>query len=158
MTTTDDTEVFPLLRPDDPQQQQLYLSQLRWRHPDECNAVDPSALERAVHAALEVCVPLRINDPKEILRFVALTVLLTPPQKRSMLLTNVMYRVLLSSRSWGARKRLDFIYKLVVGRPPPDPEPDFGVWCVIDPRDMPPVTPQALNQSIFSSLPVAPAN
>jgi hypothetical protein len=158
MTTTDDTEIFPLLRPDDPEQRRLYLSQLRWRHPDECNAVDPDALERVLHAALEACVLLRINDPKEILRFVALPVLLTRQQKQSQLLTNVIYRVIVSSRSWGARKRLDFIYKLVVGRAPPDPEPDFGVWCVLDPRDMPPVSPQALQQSIFSLLPSAPAN
>lgn len=152
MTTTDDDEPFEPVHADDPAQQMHYLRQVQWRYPRETGAVQAAALEDAVKEGLRLCPPLRINDPKEILRFLALTVLLTPAQKQSTLLTNVVYRVLLATDGWGARKRLNFIYKFVVGRAPPDPEPDFGVWFIADPRWCPPVTPQDLGRSIFAPV------
>jgi hypothetical protein len=150
--TTDDDEPSPPVKPDDPAEQQRYLGQLKWRYPDETGAVDPAALEEAVRAALALCPPLRIDDPKEVLRFLALIVLLTPAQKRSSLLTTVTYRVLLATTSWGARKRLRFIHTLIVGRPPPAEEPDFGVWFIADPAYGPQVTPDDLARSIFHPL------
>ena len=151
--TTDDGETFPALLPDDPEVQLQYLRELQWRHPQEAGAVEATALEDAVHEGLKVCVPLRIDHPKEILRFLALILLLTPAQKQSELLTTVVYRVLMVTDYWGARKRMRFIYKFVVGRAPPDPEPDFGIWFIVDPRYGPAVTPKDLGRSIFRLLP-----
>jgi hypothetical protein len=151
--TTDDDETFPPLDPDDPEVQRHYLRKLQWRYPQETCACDQIALESAVREGLKLCSPLRINDPKEILRFLAMIILLDPAQKRSVLLTNVVYRVLVATGLWGARKRLNFIYKFVVGRTPPDPEPDFGVWFIADPRGGVAVTPHDLGRSIFNVLP-----
>jgi hypothetical protein len=151
--TTDDDETFPPLQPDHPEVQRHYLRKLQWRYPQETGAAEQAALESAVREGLRVCPPLRINDPKEILRLLALMVLLTPAQKRSTLLTNVIYRVLMATGIWGARKRLNFIYTFVVGRAPPDPEPDFGAWFIADPRFSPAVTPHDLARSIFCVLP-----
>jgi hypothetical protein len=151
--TTDDDETFPPLNPDDPEEQHRYLRQLQWRYPKETGEFEATALATAVNAGLRLCPPLRINDPKEILRFLALSILLTPAQKRSTLLTTVVYRILMATDTWGARKRLNFIYKFVVGRTPPAPEPDFGVWFIADPRYCPAVAPEDLGRSIFLDLP-----
>ncbi len=78
--TTDADEPFDPVQPDDPEQQTRYLRQVQWRYPDETRAVDATALEVAVKEALKLCPPLKINDPKEVLRFLALIVLLTPAQ------------------------------------------------------------------------------
>jgi hypothetical protein len=130
--TTDDDETFRPVRPHDPGERLHYLRQLQWRYPVESGAVDEAWLENAVHAGLALCPPLRIHDPKEVLRFLALALLLTPAQKQSALLMTVVYRVLMAIDTWGARKRLRFIHTFVVARTPPDPEPDFGVWFIAD--------------------------
>ena len=153
MTTTDDDEKFAPVQPDDPQEQQQYLRELQWRFPKETGAVDGSALEKAVQEGLKLCPALRISDPKEVRRFLALTVLLTPAQKQSEFLRTVVYRVLMAMGFWGARKRLNFIYTLVVGRAPPESEPDFGVWFIADPKWYPGVTPDDLGRAIFRPLP-----
>jgi hypothetical protein len=152
--TTDEEEIFPPIEPDDPEVLRHYLGQLRWRHPEEARAVDAGALERAVHEGLRLCGPLRINDPKEILHFLALILLLTPAQKASALHTTVVYRVLLQLSIWGARKRMRFIYRFVVGRPAPDPEPDFGVWFIADPNACP-VSLEDVRKVLFTALPPA---
>ena len=155
--TTDDEEKFPPVDAGDPQVQQQVLQELRWRYPKETEAVEASALEAAVQEGLKLCPPLRINDPKEIRRFLALTVLLTPAQKKSALLTTVVYRVLMALSYWGARKRMNFIYTFVVGRAPPEAEPDFGVWFIADPKWYPNVTPDNLSRAIFRTLPPSAA-
>jgi hypothetical protein len=148
--TTDDDETFPPVRPDDPAETLRYVRQLQSRYPQEAGAVERTSLETAVHEGLTLCPLLRIHDPKEVLRFLALILLLTPAQKQSALLRTVVYRVLMAADSWGARKRMNFIHELVVGRAPPDPEPDFGVWFIADPRWYAAVTPLDLDRSIFS--------
>lgn len=153
--TTDDDESFPPLNPDDPEEQHRYLRQLQWRYPKETGAYEAAALTNAVNQGLKLCSPLRINDPKEILRFLALSILLSPAQKRSALLATVIFRILMATDTWGARKRLNFIYKFVVGRTPPDPEPDFGVWFIADQRYCPALTPDDLGRSILLDLPRA---
>jgi hypothetical protein len=153
-----DGETFPPLNPEDPGQQALYLTRLRWRYPKETGTVTEARLLEVVREGLKLCVPLHINDPKEILRFLALSLLLTPAQKRSALLRAVLYRVVKAYSNWGAKKRLDFIYKYVVGRAPPDPEPDFGVWVMNDPRFSPEVTLEALGRVILADLQGPPTN
>jgi hypothetical protein len=129
-----DEETFPLLRPDDPDEQLLYLRRLQWRYPKETGVVEEARLRAIVRDALKLCPLLRIEDPKEVVRFLALSFLITPEQRKSVLLETVIKRIMLAADSWSARKRLNFIYKHVVGRPPPDPEPDFGPWFIADPR------------------------
>ena len=102
-----------------------------------------------------MCGPLRINDPKEILRFLALILLLTPAQKASALHTTVVYRVLMQLSIWGARKRMRFIYRFVVGRPAPDPEPDFGVWFIADPQACPVLKNIRITGTMGVQMPVA---
>ena len=153
--TTDDEESFPLLEPDDLGVRRHYLGQLEWRYPAETAAVEQSALQAAVHEGLKLCVHLLIKDPKEILRFLALVLILTPEQKRSQFFTTIIYRVLTASHTWGARKRMRFLYKFIVGRTPPEQEPDFGLWFIADPRFMPPVTPEDLERAILNVLPNA---
>jgi hypothetical protein len=153
--TTDDDESFPLLEPDDHGVRRHYLGQLEWRFPSETAAVERSNLQASVYESLRLCVPLRIKDPKEVLRFIALVLLLTPEQKRSQFFTTIIFRVLVAIDAWGASKRMRFIYKFLVGRAPPDREPDFGVWFVADPRFLPPLTQDDLKRAILSLLPGA---
>jgi hypothetical protein len=132
---------------------QQYQRQLQWRYPAETQVLDAVVLADTVYESLKLCGPLRVQDPKEVLRFLALIVLLTAAQKRSAFLLTVVYRVLLATDGWGARKRLNFIDKFVVGRPPHDSEPDFGVWFIADPRYCPAVTSGDLSRAIFVVLP-----
>jgi hypothetical protein len=156
--TTDDEEQFPPVQADDPAVLQQCLKELRWRYPEETGAVDGSALEAAIREGLKLCPTLRINDLKEVRRFLALTFLLTPAQKKSPLLGTVVYRIVMALAYWGARKRMNFIYKFVVGRPPPEVEPDFGTWFIADPKWYPNVTPDALSRSILAPLPPSAAS
>ena len=123
-------EDFPDVLPDDPEVQMVYLRRLRGRYPQETAALDPDRLRAVVVEDLQRCPPLRIRAPRDVLRFLALRVLITPEQRSSRLLDTVIRRVLEAVDDWSATKRLDFIYKHVVGRPPPNPEPDFGPWFV----------------------------
>ena len=84
-----------------------------------------------VKASLSTCGTLRIADESDVLRYVALRILLTPQQKASRLIQGVLVRIL-SHPDWSSQKRLDFVYKHVVGRPVSPREQDFG-------RDFPPV-------------------
>jgi hypothetical protein len=147
----DNDDSFPPLLPDDPHEQVQYLRRLQWRHPDEASAVDERCLLDVVRAGLRLCAPLRIRDPREVVRFLALSFLITPAQKRSNLHATVIKRVLLAVPGWRATKRLNFIYTHVVGRRPPETEPDFGVWFVVDPRWLP-VPPDALDPVVFAEL------
>jgi hypothetical protein len=123
-------EGFPDVRPDDPEVQTLFLRRLRGRYPEETAGIDADRLTEIVRNGLKRCPPLMIRDPRDVLRFLALGVLITPEQKKSKLLEAVLRRVLEAVEDWSATKRMDFIYKHIVGRPPPNPEPDFGPWFV----------------------------
>jgi hypothetical protein len=129
-----DDETFSPVRPDDPEEQVLYVRRLQWRYPKETAMLDEARLRNIVRDALKLCPLLRIEDPKEVVRFLALSFLITPEQRKSALLAAVIKQVMAAVDSWSARKRLNFIYRHLVGRPPPDPEPDFGPWFIADPR------------------------
>jgi len=125
-----DDEIFDPVRPDDPDEQLLYLRRLRWRYPDETASVTEEQLGTLVRTYLKNCPLLKIEHPNDVVRFLALGLLITPEQRKSALLSTVTQRVLTASDIWSAAKRLDFIYTHVVGRPVPNPEPDFGRWFV----------------------------
>lgn len=120
------------VQPDDPDEQRAYLRRLQWRYPVETAALDEARLLEVVCDALKLCPVLRIEDPHDVVRFLALSFLITKDQKRSPLLETVMKRIMVAIDSWSATKRLNFIYKHVVKRAPPDPEPDFGPWFIAD--------------------------
>jgi hypothetical protein len=148
---SDDEDILPPLLPDDPHEQMQYLRRVQWRHPDEAAAVDEACLLDMVRAGLRLCAPLQIQDPVQVVRFLALGLLLTPEQKRSSLHATVVRRILLAVPGWKATKRLNFLYKYVVGRPAPEIEPDLGVWFIADPSWLP-VPLEALDPVVFAEL------
>lgn len=129
----DEEDDTPDIRPDNPEEQMLYVRRVRARYPKETAGVDPDRLQELVREGLRSCPPLCIRRPIDVLRFLALSFFITPEQKKSKLLDAAIRRVLGAVEDWSAGKRLDFIYKHVVGRPPPHPEPDFGPWFVETP-------------------------
>jgi len=125
------------VRPDDAEEQRRYVLRLRARYAKELTGVNADRLDEIVRVGLAQCPPLRIRRPIDVLRFLALAFLITPEQRRSKLLQAVIWRVLGAVDDWTASKRLDFVYKHVVGRPAQDPEPDFGPWYL---QTLPPPT------------------
>jgi len=105
---------------------------LRWvrriegRYPEETRSIERAELIRRVHEGFALGPTLEITDEKDMLRFIALGILMTEEQKRSKLIEGVVRRIL-ANLDWDAEKRLDFLYKHVVGRPVSPDEPDFGV-------------------------------
>jgi hypothetical protein len=124
-----DEEGLPDVRPDDPEEQRLYLRRLRGRYHAETAGADETRLLGAVRDGLLLCLTYQIRSPREVIRLLALDLLFTPAQKQTTFLTAVTRSILFEVER-PSRKRLDFIYKHVVGRPPPNPEPDFGPWFV----------------------------
>ena len=133
----EDDDDTPDVRPDDAEEQRRYILRLRARYAKELTGVNADRLDEIVRVGLAQCPSYRIRRPIDVLRFLALAFLITPEQKRSKLLLDVMQRVLGAVDDWTASKRLDFIYRHVVGRPAPDPEPDFGPWNL---QTLPPPT------------------
>jgi len=126
----EEEEGIPDVHPDDPEEQESYFRRLRGRYPNETAGMNPNHLMQAVREALSRCPSLLIRKPRDVLRFLALVVIFAPKQDESKFLSTVIRRVVNAIDDWTATKRLDFIYKHVVGRPPPNPEPDFGPWFV----------------------------
>jgi hypothetical protein len=122
-------EGIPDVRPDDPEEQLLYLRRFVGRYPKETAEMDPDQLMEIVRDTLKLCPPLRIRHPRDVLRLLALRILITPAQK-SQFLETVVRRVLEAVDDWSATKRLDFIDKHVIARSAAIPEPDFGPWYV----------------------------
>jgi len=116
------------VRPDDPEEHKRYLRKLRRRYRKEITGMDQDQLLEIVRDALKLCPSLKIRKPSDVLRFLALRILITPAQSRSRFLVTVIRTILEAVDDWSATKRLNFIYKYVVGRPPPTEEPDFGPW------------------------------
>ena len=123
-------EGIPDVRADDPDEQMLYLRRFRGRYAKETAELDTDPLMEIIRDTLKLCPPLQIRDPRDVLRFLALKILILPAQKKSIFLETVIRRVLEAIDDWSATKRLDFIYKHVVGRPASVQEPDFGPWYV----------------------------
>ena len=120
-------EHCPEVCPDDPEEQLLYLQRFRGRYPSETAELDPDELMEQVRTTLQRCPELRIRDPRDVLRFLALSIILRPGQD-SPFLETVLGVVLQATDDWSATKRLDFIFKHLVGRTSPASEPDFGPW------------------------------
>jgi hypothetical protein len=102
-----------------------WVRRLQWRHPREARAWREPELLETIRTALATCPELEIVEEADVLRYLALRVLLTPEQRRSPLLQGVLVRIL-GNLDWDAEKRLDFVYKHVVGRPVSPEEPDLG--------------------------------
>lgn len=132
---TDPDDDVPGPDPQDPAARALYRDRLRGRYPEQTRGISAESLDALVADALAVCRPLQIESSRDVFRFLALSVLITPQQKASTFLGQVTRRIL-AHTDWPAEQRLDFIYKHVVGRLPPSPEPDFGPWFV--PPPLPP--------------------
>jgi hypothetical protein len=102
-----------------------WLKKLKDRYPHESAKVEEPLLLEMVRESLGTCAVLQISDPDDMLRYIALRVLLTPEQRQSRLIRGVLIRTL-TYLDWDARKRLDFIYKHIIGRPVSKDEIDFG--------------------------------
>ena len=112
----------------DPEEEALVLRWVRRmesRHPEETRALGQVELRTAVQQSLTLAPQLEIEEERDVARFIALAVLLTPEQKRSRLVEGVLRRVL-AHFDWDATKRLDFLHRHLVGRPVSPEEPDFG--------------------------------
>jgi hypothetical protein len=101
------------------------VKRLQGRYPAQTRDIDPAELLRRTREALALCPALEITDEKDVFRFIALSVLITDEQKRSKLVEGVTRRIL-ANLDWDSEKRLDFLYKHLVGRPVSPDEMDFG--------------------------------
>lgn len=112
----------------DPEEEALVLRWVRCiegRHPEEAKALGEAELRTVVRQSLAIAPQLEIEEERDVARFIALAVLLTPEQKRSRLVEGVMRRVL-AHFDWDATKRLDFLHRHLVRRPVSPNEIDFG--------------------------------
>ena len=125
----EDDDEFPNVNPDNLDEQLLYYWRLKGLYSRETAALGEERLKTLVREGLKLCVPLEIRDPQDVLRFLALNFLITPEQKKSQFLERVT-RLFLENTDFSARRRLNMVYDHVVGRPAPNPEPDFGPWFV----------------------------
>lgn len=116
------------VRPDDPEEQERYLQRFRGRYAKEITGLPADRIEEAVREQMKQCPILRVRDPRDVLRFLELRILVAPSQASSPFLQAVTARVLGAVDDWSATKRLDFIFRHVVGRQAPVPEPDYGPW------------------------------
>lgn len=103
----------------------LLVKRLQGRYPEQTHGLPEKELLRRVREALAVAPALEITEEKDVFRFVALSVLLTPEQKTSKLVEGVLRRIL-ANVDWEGEKRLDFLYKHLVGRAVSPNEMDFG--------------------------------
>lgn len=104
----------------------MWAKRLRARYPARAREFDDVQLDELVRAALAACAPLQVTETRDIFRTLALRVLLTPEQKQSKLTEGALLRIM-CNLEWSAQKRLDFVYKHIIGRPIAPDEPDFGV-------------------------------
>ena len=111
------------------QEELLWVKRLRWCYPKQTREIEDSKLLELVQTALPFCEPLQITDENDILRFLALSFLITPEQKQSHLIEGTVRRTL-SNLDWDSKKRLNFIYKHVIGRPVSPNEMNWGEFFV----------------------------
>ena len=127
---TDDDELADV-NPDDPREQLRYFRRLRSAYKKHAALIEDQELKRLVREGLGLCNSLEIKSPQEVVRFIALRFLVTQEQRNSPLLDHVI-RLVIENTDYSARRRLNFLYKHVLGRPVPNPEPNFGPWFVND--------------------------
>ena len=126
MTEADERSVVD---PDDENVRQKYFWRLRGDYPEHTASVADEELFRVVREGLALCGPLSIDEPNEIVLFLALAFLITPEQRKSPLLRSV-YQQVIGNTDFSARRRLAFVVRHLVGRAVPSLEPDFGPWFV----------------------------
>lgn len=126
-------EDFSDISPEDPEEQMHYLWRFRGRYAEEIATLDPTELECSILSALHRCPSLKIRDPRDVLRFLRIEILVLPGLIGSPFLTTVTNKILNAVGDWSATKRLDFIDKHIIGRPVPTQEPDFGPWWQFNP-------------------------
>jgi hypothetical protein len=107
------------------QEEMRWVKRLQSRYPEPTRDIDPAELRTRVREALALSPTLEITEEKDLFRFIALGVLLTHEQKKSKLVEGVTRRIL-GNLDWDSTKRLDFLYKHLVGRPVSPDEMDFG--------------------------------
>lgn len=100
-------------------------SKIRYRFRKESQVIDESEHLKMVQAALRSVKPLQISTEPELYRYLSLSVRLRPEQKQSRFLSQIFARII-GNIDWTANMRLNFIEKHIVGREPPEHEPDFG--------------------------------
>ena len=122
-------EDWPKINADDPNEQQRYLWALRGRYAAEAAAIDSAELQRLVRCGLDLCNPLDIKEPQQVVRFLALSFLITPEQRASEFISRT-YQLVVERTDVPARRRMNFLFMHLVGRPSPSVEPDFGPWLV----------------------------
>lgn len=113
-----------------------WVKRLQGRYPEHTRGIDPEELRQRVREAFALNPTLEITEEKDAFRLIALSVLLTPEQKRSTLAQGVMQRVL-AHLDWDATQRLDFLYKHLIGRPVSSKEMDFGPNFIPSPTPPP---------------------
>lgn len=122
-------EDWPDIRADDPQELLRYFWRLRGSFSRDCAAVGDRELNRLVRDGLALCNSMDIKDPQDVLRFLALSFLITPEQRASRFLMKV-HQLIIENTDVSARRRLNFLFRHLVGRPAPLSEPDFGQWSI----------------------------
>jgi hypothetical protein len=106
-------------------EEKLWVRRVEAQFPEQARQSDPARLTRLVRTYLRLREPLDIEQDKDLLRFLGLALLITPEQRRSPLFQGVTRRIL-AAPDWDATKKLDFLFKHVVGRRVSPEEPDFG--------------------------------
>jgi hypothetical protein len=110
---------------DDPTKALVWTKKLQERYPEESAKISEFRLLEMVRESRGTCEGLQINNENDVLRYIALRVLVTPQQRESRLIQGVLIRTL-SYLDWSSEQRLDFIYKHIVGRQVAQDEMDFG--------------------------------
>jgi hypothetical protein len=113
----------------DPTTLLVWTRKLQERYPEKTANIDELRLLEMVRESLSSCEGLHLSEGNDVFRYIALRVLLTPEQRESRLIRGVLIRTL-SYLEWESGKRLDFIYKHIVGRPVVQNETDFGALFV----------------------------
>ena len=117
--------------PEDDDMQRVLVKRLKSRYSDETADFSDEELLSIVKKCLNKCASLEIFSEKDIFRFIALSVLITTEQMKSRLIEGVFKRIL-ANLDWSSKKRLDFLYKHVVGRFVSQNEIDFGEGFIPD--------------------------
>ncbi len=103
----------------------LWVARVRARYPRESARYTPAQLADSMVGWVDLLDPLGLEEHEDRVRFLALSVLLTPEQRRSRLVNGVIRRVM-GNTDWEPGQRLDFIYKHLVDRPVSPDEEEFG--------------------------------